>query len=197
MKGVLQIAALYDSFIEPLNRLGLSRLRRRLVGQVAGDVLEIGVGTGLNLRYYGPEARVTGIDMEPALLRAAEPRARERGYRLQLADAQALPFPDASFDNVVSTLVFCSLPKPALALEEARRVLRPGGKLIQLEHTRSGKRWLDLLLDLIAPVWLKLSGGCHVNRDTPTLLERSGWRLERHDRHAGGLYRVLISSPDV
>lgn len=199
MKGVLQIAALYDGIIESFNRAGLGRLRRQLVGQLSGDVLEIGVGTGLNFRYYGPGARVTGIEPEMALLRAAKARARQRGYRLEQACAQALPFPDASFDIVVSTLVFCSIPETVLtaALAEIRRVLRPGGKLLQLEHTRTGKRWFDAVLDAIAPLWLKLSGGCHVNRNTPALLARSGWRLERHDRRAGGIYRLLVSSPEA
>jgi ubiquinone/menaquinone biosynthesis C-methylase UbiE len=197
MKGVLQNATIYDGFIETFNRVGLSRLRRRLVGRLAGEVLEVGAGTGLNFRFYGPDARVTAIEPEPALLQAAVPRARQRGYRVERACAQDLPFPDASFDAIVSTLVFCSIPAPDVpaVLTELRRVLRPGGKLIQLEHTRTGIRPFDLVLDLIAPLWLKLSGGCHVNRDTPALLERAGWCLEHHERRGGGLYRLLISSP--
>ena len=196
MAGVEKIAYIYDGITEPLNRSGLGRWRRELVGQLAGEVLEVGVGTGLNLRYYGPDARVTGIDVDQALLRAAEPRARRRGYRLQQADAQALPFPDTSFDAVVSTLVFCSIPEPELALREIRRVLRPGGRLVQLEHTRTGRRGPDAALALIAPAWHLLTGGCHLDRDTPALLERAGWRIERHDRRVGGLFRLLVSSPD-
>ena len=195
MKGVEHIPSIYDRIVEPLNRSRFGHWRRELVGQLAGDVLEIGVGTGLNLRYYGPDARVTGIDVDRALLQAAAPRAQRRGYHLEHADAQALPFPDASFDAVVSTLVFCSILEPDRTLGEIRRVLRPGGKLLQLEHTRTGKRWPDAGLNLIAPAWRILTGGCHINRDTAQLLEREGWRIERHDRRAGGFFRLLVSSP--
>ncbi len=195
MKGVEQIGRLYDAVVKPLNRFGLGDLRRELVGTLAGDILEIGVGTGLNLRYYGPHARVTGIDIDGGLLEAAGPRAEPQGYRLQQADAQMLPFPDASFGSVVSTLVFCSIPEPALALREIRRVLRPGGRLLQLEHTRTGRWWIDPALDAITPVWKRIAGGCHPNRDTPALLEASGWKIERHERHGAGLIRLLVSTP--
>jgi SAM-dependent methyltransferase len=197
MNTVLQDAALYDRVIGSFNCLGLARLRRRLVGPLGGAILEIGVGTGLTLPHYGPGARVVGIEPEPRLLRGAASRARARGYALQRARAEALPFADASFDAVVATLVFCSIPERALAgtLAEVRRVLRPGGRFLQLEHTRSGHRALDRLLDRIAPLWLRASGGCHVNRDTAALLGAAGWRVARHERHAGGLYRLLVSTP--
>lgn len=197
MRGVLQVAAVYDTFVGSFELAGLRHLRRRLVGQLAGDILEIGVGTGLNLRHYGPQARVTGIDPAAALLRAAVPRARLRGYALTLATAEALPFPDGSFDAVVSPLVFCSIPAPLLhpALAELRRVLRPGGQLLQLEHTRTGHPRFDAVIDLLAPLWLRLSGGCHLDRDTPALLTGANWRIERHEYHAFGLYRLLISTP--
>lgn len=195
MKGVEQIARVYDAVVKPLNSLGLGELRRDLVGRLAGDILELGVGTGLNLGYYGPEARVMAIDPEQGLLSAARPRAQMHGVQLQIADAQHLPFPHASFDAVVSTLVFCSIPEPARALEEVRRVLRPEGRLFQLEHTLTGRPWIDMGLNAIAPVWHVASGGCHINRDTPTLLEASGWKIERHDRRAGGLIRLLVSRP--
>ncbi len=198
MRGVLQVATAYDAFVGAFDLAGLGALRRRLVGGLGGDILEIGVGTGLNLRHYGPQARVAGIEPEAALLRAALPRARARGYTLARAAAQALPFPDGSFDVVVSAIVFCSIPTPLLraALDEIRRVLRPGGRLIQLEHTRTGHPLLDLPIDAFAPFWLRLSGGCHINRDTPALLAAAGWRVERHERRAFGLYRLLASSPE-
>ena len=195
MKGVEQIGQLYDAIVKPLNRFGLGGLRRELVGTLAGDILEVGVGTGLNLSFYSPDARVTAIDIDAGLLEAAGARAAPRGYRVQQADAQRLPFPDASFSAVVSTLVFCSIPMPALALGEIRRVLRPGGKLLQLEHTRTGRRWIDAGLDTVTPMWKRIAGGCHPNRDTPALLEANGWTIERHVRRSGGLIRLLVSTP--
>lgn len=197
MKGVEQIDWLYDMILRPMNLLGLGAHRRRLVHDLDGDILEVGVGTGLNLIYYGPAAHVFGIEPNLELLNAARERAVRRGYLLQAADAQALPFADASFDAVVSTLVFCTIPDPALALQEIRRVLRPGGRLLQLEHTRTGHDRRDALLDLIAPAWQRLAGGCHVNRDTAALLGQSGWQIQHHERHAGGFIRVLISEPPV
>ena len=197
MRGVLQTATIYDGFVGTFGLAGLTRLRRRLVGGLAGDILEIGVGTGLNLRHYGPHARVTGIEPAAMLLRAAVPRATARSYALIRASAAALPFPDAAFDAVVSPLVFCSIPAPLLqpTLAELRRVLRPGGRLLLLEHTRTGRPRLDAALDALAPFWVRLSGGCHLDRDTPALLARSGWHVARHECYACGLYRLLRAVP--
>ena len=195
LKGVEQVDWLYDMVLRPMNLLGLGAHRHRLVHDLAGEILEIGVGTGLNLAYYGPAARVIGIEPDRDLLSTARARAERRGYLLQAADAQALPFADHSFDAVVSTLVFCTIPEPVVALEELRRVLRPGGRLLQLEHTRTGYQSADRVLDLIAPAWERIAGGCHVNRDTAALLEGAGWRIVQHERHAGGFLRVLISEP--
>lgn len=197
MKVVLRDAALYDRVIGSFDNLGLANLRQRLISPLAGQILEIGVGTGLTFPHYGSDARVIGIEPEPTLLAGAAPRARARDFTLHRARAEALPFANASFDTVVTTLVFCSIPDAALAgtLAEVRRVLRPGGRLVQLEHTRSGHRVLDWGLDRIAPLWLRASGGCHVNRDTAALLGAAGWRIVRHERHMGGLYRLLVSTP--
>lgn len=197
MGGVLQAAPVYDAFVGTFGLAGVGRLRQRLVSNLAGEILEIGVGTGLNLRHYGPGARVTGIDPAANLLRAAVPRACVGGHALVLASAAALPFPDAAFDAVVSPLVFCSIPTPLLlpALAELQRVLRPGGRLLLLEHTRTNRPWLDRSIDALAPLWLCLSGGCHLDRDTPALLACAGWDIARHERHAYGLYRLLVALP--
>lgn len=197
MKGVEQIDWIYDMVLRPMNLLGLGAHRRRLVHDLAGDILEVGVGTGLNLVYYGPAARVFGIDPNRELLSTARGRAVRRGYLLQAADAQALPFEARSFDAVVSTLVFCTIPEPLAALQEISRVLRPGGRLLQLEHTRTGRERPDALLDLIAPTWQRIAGGCQVNRDTAAVLEAAGWHVQQHERHAGGFIRILISRPPM
>lgn len=195
MRGVEQIAPVYDGVVSPLNRFLIGKWRRELAAPLGGAVLEIGVGTGLNLDYYGSAARVTGIEPERAVIPVARMRAARRGYHLGVADAQALPFKMASFDAAVSTLVFCSLLDPARVLDELRQVLRPGAKLLQLEHTRTGRPRVDVVLDQWAPTWHRISGGCHINRDVAAILTASGWQVERHVLHAGGLLRILVSSP--
>lgn len=191
MRGVEQHPALYDRVVQPLDAGRLGTWRRRSFASLTGDILELGVGTGLNLSAYGAGARVIGVDVELDLIR----RARSRGAQAIVGDGARLPFADATFDYVTSALVFCSLSDPAQALHEVARVLRPGGRLIQLEHTRTNHALPDTLLDLITPVWSRVAGGCHPNRDTPALLNNSGWLLLRHDRQFGGLIRLLEALP--
>ncbi|HEY0734969.1 MAG TPA: class I SAM-dependent methyltransferase [Herpetosiphonaceae bacterium] len=191
MRGVEQQPDLYDGVVGRLGAGKLGTWRRQIFASLSGDILELGVGTGLNLPAYGSGARVIGVDVELDLLR----RALSRGAQTIVGDGERLPFPDATFDYVTSALVFCSIPDPDLALREVARVLRPGGRLIQLEHTRTNHALPDAMLDLITPLWATIAGGCHPNRDTPALLERSGWLLLRHDRHLGGLIRLLEALP--
>lgn len=191
MRGVEQQPVLYDGVVGQLGAGKLGAWRRQIFASLTGDILELGVGTGLNLSAYGAGARVIGVDVEPDLIR----RARSRGAQSIVGAGERLPFHDATFDYVTSALVFCSIPDPAQALREVARVLRPGGRLIQLEHTRTNHALPDALLDLITPLWSTIAGGCHPNRDTPALLERSGWQVLRHERHIGGLIRLLEARP--
>lgn len=195
MPGVEQQPALYDGIVPPLNHLLLDRWRRQLFGDLAGDILELGLGTGLNLDAYGPGARITGLEINYDLIQAARPRATHRSVRLVQGDAEHLPFVDQSFDYVTSALVFCTIPDPAQALREVSRVLRPSGRMIQLEHTRTNQRLPDAVLDLIAPAWNLLAGGCYPNRDTAALLKATGWQLEYHERQAYGLIRLIVALP--
>lgn len=136
-------------------------------------MLEIGAGTGLNLRHY-PEGIEELVLAEPGAAMASHiDTARYRGdapvSRVD-ARAEALPFPDASFDTVVSTLVLCTVADPRLAVAEARRVLRPGGRLLFLEHVRSESAWLGRWQDRLAPGWAAFAEGCQCNRETlPTI----------------------------
>lgn len=195
MRGVEQRPALYDRIVAPLDQGMLGYWRRQLFAPLVGNILELGVGTGLNLRVYASGAHVTGIDVDLPLVRTAQARALNRGAQVLVADAQRLPFPSATFDYVTSALVFCSIPDPAQALHEVARILRPGGHLIQLEHTRTNRPLPDALLTLITPVWSAVAGGCHPNRDTPALLVRHGWRLLRHERQLSGLIRLIEALP--
>jgi SAM-dependent methyltransferase len=177
-------AWIYDPFLWLGERRGMARRRRELLAGARGRVLEIGAGTGLNLRHYGDsvEALVLTEPVEP-MARALERRVRRAGRPAEVrrAPAEALPFGDDSFDTVVSTLVLCTVDEPALALSEIARVLRPGGRLLFIEHLRSGtERWGRWQDRLEAP-WAAFACGCHCNRRTLDLLASSALRIERSE----------------
>lgn len=129
----------YDRQMRFFDRLLFAGDREWVCGQAAGEVLEIAVGTGRNLPHYRDDVRFTGVELSPAMLEIAQARARELGREVELrvGNAQALDFPDDSFDTVVCTLALCTIPDDRAAVAEVRRVLRPGGRFLLLEHVRS------------------------------------------------------------
>lgn len=157
-------AQLYDPFLALGERRGMAARRRELLAGVSGRVLEIGAGTGLNLAAYPLGAEVVTAEPDAAMCA----RLRARGApRVVQAKAEALPFDDASFDVVVSTLVLCTVGDPGVALREARRVLRPDGRLVFIEHVRAeDARWQDRL----ARPWSMLALGCRCNQPTLALI---------------------------
>jgi len=161
-----ELAPWYDLAIAPVEWL-IRRRRTRLLAGARGDVLEVGGGTGRTLRLYPPDCRITGIDPSEKMLE----RARRRGARVRLEvhvrhiAAEQLAFEDASFDTVSSSLTFCSVADPKRALAERRRVLRPYGQLLMIEHVRPPGRYLGRLFDRLDPWWYKRS--CHLARRTP------------------------------
>jgi SAM-dependent methyltransferase len=163
-------AALYDSSLRRGERAGMSDHRRALLSAASGRVLEIGAGTGLNLPFY-PD----GIDL--VLTEPEAPMARRIDQPVVPASAEELPFDDASFDTAVSTLVLCTVADPERAIAELRRVLRPGGRLLFIEHVRGeGRvaRWQDRL----ERPWRRIGNGCHANRDTLAALHAGGFRVK-------------------
>jgi len=153
--------------------------RRRLLEGARGAVLEIGGGTGANLVHYRDVDRVTIAEPDPFMRSRIGPKLQDSRVPVEVssAGAEALPFPDGSFDTVVSTLVLCTVPDQEAVLEEIRRVLRPGGRLLFIEHVRaagSAARWQDRL----EPLWRRLFGGCRPNRDTIAAIEDAGFELE-------------------
>ena len=155
------------------------RQREKVVPLAEGRVLEVGIGTGLNMEHYD-KAKVTKIiGLDPALQmhRLALKRIARAGLDVELVglSAERIPFDDASFDSVLITYTLCTILDPILALKEMRRVLMPGGKLIFCEHGRAPDEGVVRWQDRLTPHWKKIAGGCHLNRDVPALLIEAGF----------------------
>jgi len=177
-------AAMYDRSLAATEEAGLRAMRRELLAEAEGRTVDIGAGTGANLGLYGP--RVTELTLvEPGSHMARRLRARVAQERLAAdvveAPAENLPFPDASVDTTVFTLVLCTVGDQGAALAEAARVLRPGGRMLFCEHVRSGDpgraRWQDRL----ERPWHFLAAGCHPNRDTAAAIRASALEIESLD----------------
>ena len=187
-------AASYDRTVGFGERLLVGDLRRRFGGLLAGETLEVAVGSGLNLPYY-PDAvtRAVGVDLSTGMLAEARRRADAWGRAIELVegDAQRLPFPDASFDTVGISLGLCTVPDPALALREMARVCRPGGRLVLLEHVRSTVPPLVWLQVVISPAQERLIG-CHLARSTFDVAEGMGFSVEEVGSRFAGVFRLAV-----
>jgi phosphatidylethanolamine/phosphatidyl-N-methylethanolamine N-methyltransferase len=192
-----RLAWLYEAFQLPAELLFQARLRRRAFEVIpdGARVLEVGVGTGLNLPHYPTHARVTAIDLSPRMLDRARRRTQRLGLEvtLNVADAQALPFADGTFDWVVATFVFCSVPDPATGLAELTRVCRPHGRILMVEHVRPRGPLAGFLADLLDPLIYRLMG-FHINRRTVESMRAAGMVLETVEESAG-VYRTIKARP--
>jgi len=165
---------------------------RELVREAHGETLEIAVGTGRNLQLYSPSVRLTGIELSDEMLEQARRRAADLGLDASLlqGDAQQLPFPDASFDTVVCTFALCTIPDDRRAVAEARRVLRPGGTLVLVEHVRSPNPFVQLIERIGDPLMRRIAGD-HLLRDPLDYLADSGFAIERVERSRLGLLESI------
>ena len=167
------------------------KTRAQIVPQAEGRVLEIGIGSGLNLSFYDPAkvSVIVGVDPSAAMQKLARQRAAQISIpvemiALELGQIQAA---DASFDSIVCTFTLCTIPDPLAALQEMRRVLKPGGQFLFAEHGRAPDLKVRVWQDRLTPLWRPLAGGCHLNRDIPALLKAGGFRLrEVHSRYLQG-----------
>ena len=163
----------------------IMRQRAKVVPFAEGRVLELGIGGGLNLGFYDP-AKVTsvqGVDPSAELRVRAEAAPRPEGVEVKVSDgtAEALPFEDASFDSVVCTFTLCTVHTPAKALAEARRVLKPGGRLFFCEHGLAPDVEVSRWQRRIEPFWKPIGGGCHLTRPVGSAIAAAGFALERHE----------------
>lgn len=179
------------------DRAGLAERRRNLLSDVRGTVVEIGAGTGLNFRHYPPGVEIVATEPDPHMYKRAERAARAATAKVSVtrASAESLPFPDGSVDVVVSTLVLCSVPDQAASLAEVTRILRPGGRLLLLEHVRSQDPALAAKQDRRESLHVRFAGGCHPNRDTLQSVVNAGFETEavgRTDLVGTGITRTGI-----
>lgn len=179
-----RIAFLYDFMEAPMESLRFASWRQRLTDRIVGPkALEVGVGTGKNLVYYPEDVHITAIDLSPRMLA----RARKKINRLNLQvdihemDVQHLDFADNTFDTVFATFVFCSVTDPIAGLQELKRVCKPDGRLLLLEHMRPGNSTLGFIFDVLNPMVVRMMGA-NINRRTTENLREAGWqiRLEEH-----------------
>jgi ubiquinone/menaquinone biosynthesis C-methylase UbiE len=195
------LARIYDVAMMPGERSGLRDQRARMCRLATGRVLEVGVGTGLNLPHYEHAESVVGVDPDPAMLRRAQ-RRRDTAttpIRFVEGDARHLPFTDATFDAVVIGLALCTIPDPGAALAELARIARPEAPLHFLEHVRSRRPSVARIEDRIAPLWGRLAGGCRPNQDTLALIDASGWEIVSlwQSRHGGLIQGTAVGAPAV
>lgn len=175
---------IYNGFMLPLEKHRLNKKRAELLESVSGNVLEVGFGTGVNMKFFDFDqiSRLTLVDTKlptRILLHRLNPKVR---LRILSSSVTSLPFKDNSFDNVVFTLVFCSVDDPIKGLKEIYRVLKPGGKIYFMEHVLPTKEPYKGLFKILTPQWAKISHGCHLNRDTITHIAQAGFRLETYHR---------------
>jgi ubiquinone/menaquinone biosynthesis C-methylase UbiE len=190
-------AQFFDEISTRVDAEGFDKVRRALIGDLEGRVLEIGGGTGAMFPYYSARAQVEAIEPEREFRAIAEERAARTDGRVRVTegDGMRLAFPDASFDAVVFGMVLCSVPSMERVLAEAFRVLKPGGKLRALEHVRSDRRVSGVAMDIFNPMWLRLNKqGCNLNRRPREAITSAGFVVD-HTRDFQAFYKTMPAFP--
>lgn len=196
-------ARVYSRISPVAERLGTAEHRDRLLARLSGRVIEIGCGNGLNFAHYPPGVtEVIALEPEPFLRKAAELATSNSSIPIRIIEgsAESLPFPDASFDAAVISLVLCSINDPSLALAEIHRVLRPGGELRFYEHVVSSTDPLRRYQRLASPLWQRAGGGCHPDRDSESLIISAGFtisEIDHFDFQPGPAFPIALVRPHI
>ncbi len=173
-----RVAGFYDIFDKPME-MAFSKWREKLLQGAKGEVLEVGIGTGKNIPYYPDNIELTGIDFSPQMVKIAKGKAKNKSnIKILEMDAENMDFSDNSFDTVITSCVFCSVPDPVKGLKEIRRVCNNGGKILMLEHVRSHKKVLGPIMDAFNFIPLHLFGA-NINRETYQNLRNAGFKPEK------------------
>src|SRR5262245_27738083 len=177
-----------------------ARMRERFIPKASGVVVELGFGSGLNLPYYDPAkvGRLIGIDPDPVMLDIARKRLADVRLQIEVIEGRAeeLPLPDASVDTAVVSYALCTIPDPEGALREVRRILKPAGRLLFIEHERSADPWRSRWQDRLNGVWGRIAGGCHLNRNPLQLIADAGFviRTRQQERFPLHLWQLGTQS---
>jgi len=196
------LASGYDLFMWPLEWALFARLRQRALCALRPSssprlVLEVGVGTGANLPFYPASSRVVAVDASAEMLAVARRRRTRAVVKWSQTDVHHLAFSDATFDGVVGSFLLCNVTDPSTVLQEVRRVLRPGGCLLLLEHVRGAHPWVGRLTDLLDLPWHAWSGSCHLNRETEATVASAGFNITRSERYALGVVQLIEAVPVI
>jgi len=192
-----RLAFAYDVLEAPLERLRFAGWRKRLRNQIAGPAaLEVGVGTGKNFPYYPSGVQVVGIDLSPHMLMRARRKASKLDLNVDLRemDVQSLDFPDHCFDTVFATFVFCSVPDPVAGLRELRRICKPSGRLLLIEHMRPENIVLGLIFDVLNPMVVRMMGA-NINRRTMDNIRSAGWTVRIEENLSSDIVRWIEAVP--
>jgi ubiquinone/menaquinone biosynthesis C-methylase UbiE len=192
-----RVAFLYDFIEAPMERMRFSTWRKRLQAGIKGErALEVGVGTGKNLAYYPEDVRITAIDLSPRMLVRTRRKVSKShlSVDLQEMDVQRLDFADHSFDTVFATFVFCSVPDPVIGLRELRRVCKPEGKLLLLEHMRPHHPVLGFIFDVLNPMVIRMMGA-NINRKTIDNIRQAGWQIKVEENLSSDIVKWIEAVP--
>lgn len=173
----------FDAIMKPLEISGLSEKRKALVSSTCGDILEIGPGTGANFKFYNFDSIMSLTLLDLSISQKVKSYDFPQNTFVHYIDGSAedLPFDSNSFDSVVFTLVFCSVPNPLKGLKEVYRVLKPGGKLYFMEHVLSDHRLLNGAMNKVNPLWSKVANGCNINRDALSLIKQTNFDILEYE----------------
>ena len=188
-------SVLYNFFEFPVEVLFYGKWRKQLFSNLGlKKFLEVGVGTGKNFQYHPAGSMVVGVDLSEGMLRKAKKNKKRNTKLLIQSDVQNLPFKDASFDQVVATFVFCSVPDPVIGLKEIKRILKPGGKLYLLEHVLPENKLLAKLFNALNFITVK-QGGVFINRRTADNIKAAGFRIVKEKNLLSTVFKSFISEP--